>query len=66
LDVVMVQGYGFPRTQGGPMQAAETIGLGHLSQAMRVLAELDKAVWAPHPLIGDLMANGVGFSDLNG
>lgn len=65
IDVAMVQGYGFPRHLGGPMQAAEMTGLGPLTRAMRALAALDKTVWAPHPLLADLMKNGLTFSDLN-
>jgi len=65
IDVAMVQGYGFPRHLGGPMQAAEMTGLGPLTRAMRALAALDKSVWAPHPLLADLMKNGLTFSDLN-
>ncbi|MDF1854893.1 enoyl-CoA hydratase-related protein [Pseudooceanicola sp.] len=66
LDVVMVQGYGFPRTLGGPMQAADMLGLFTLVRAMKALAPLDPDLWQEHPLIVQLHKDGRSFDDLNG
>ncbi|WP_375691009.1 enoyl-CoA hydratase-related protein [Pseudooceanicola sp. LIPI14-2-Ac024] len=65
LDVVMVQGYGFPRARGGPMQAADAIGLGPMIRAMQALEPLDTGLWHPAPALEALMHNDMDFSDLN-
>lgn len=63
VDVVMVNGYGFPRHVGGPMQWADATGLLLLRDDLRRWAEED-AFWTPAPLWDALIREGGSFSDL--
>lgn len=65
LDMVMVQGYGFPRRLGGPMHAADTIGLFRLIRIMRACAPFGPRIWDPHPLLVDMQRNSRTFAALN-
>jgi len=67
IDVVYLNGYGFPAERGGPMHFADRWGL------QQVLATLQKYAqgrhgWAfePAPLLRDLVARGARFESLNG
>ncbi|MCZ6886175.1 MAG: 3-hydroxyacyl-CoA dehydrogenase NAD-binding domain-containing protein [Alphaproteobacteria bacterium] len=66
VDMVEVMGYGFPRWRGGPMCAADIIGLDKVLSAIKEYAEEDDFYWAPSPLLERLAAEGKSFSDLNG
>lgn len=65
VDVVMVDGYGFPRWRGGPMRAADTGGLLALRSRLRALTSEDADFWAPSGVISELVKNGRSFADLN-
>jgi 3-hydroxyacyl-CoA dehydrogenase len=66
IDVVWVNGYGFPRTRGGPLQFADEIGLGRVLARLRELArEHGSLFWTPAALIEHLAANGKNFASLN-
>jgi 3-hydroxyacyl-CoA dehydrogenase len=61
IDVVWLNGYGWPSDKGGPMFLGDHVGLG------RVLAKIetmDPAVYAPSSLLRRLAADGGRFSDL--
>ncbi|MCZ6637047.1 MAG: 3-hydroxyacyl-CoA dehydrogenase family protein, partial [Alphaproteobacteria bacterium] len=66
VDMVEIMGYGFPRWRGGPMCAADIIGLDKVLSAINEYAEEDDFYWAPSPLLERLAAEGKSFSDLNG
>ncbi|MGA3025640.1 MAG: 3-hydroxyacyl-CoA dehydrogenase NAD-binding domain-containing protein [Bryobacteraceae bacterium] len=63
IDVIYVNGYGFPAWRGGPMFYAELAGLD------KVLATIERfhrelgARWEPAPLLRRLAAEGRGFRD---
>jgi len=63
IDVVYVNGYGFPAWRGGPMYWAQHAGLERVVTTMRGLATTHGARWAPAPLIERLAASGRGWSD---
>jgi len=66
IDVVWVNGYGFPRVRGGPMQFADETGLGQVLERLRAYAhEHGSLYWTPAPLIERLVAEGKAFSSLN-
>ena len=66
IDVVWVNGYGFPRTRGGPMQFADETGLSEvLARLQRFVREHGPLYWTPSPLIERLVAEGAPFSSLN-
>ena len=62
IDVVYVNGYGFPAWRGGPMYWAEQAGLTRVVETMRRLAPLRGARWRPAPLLERLAAAGQGWS----
>jgi len=63
VDVVYVNGYGFPAYKGGPMYWAQQSGLARVVQTMRRLAPTHGARWRPAPLLERLAASGTGWSD---
>ncbi|AOZ09949.1 3-hydroxyacyl-CoA dehydrogenase NAD-binding domain-containing protein [Cupriavidus malaysiensis] len=64
IDVVWVNGYGWPVYRGGPMCYADTIGLDKVLATMkRFEAELG-ADFKPARLLEDLVAQGKRFADL--
>ncbi len=57
IDVVYLNGYGFPPWRGGPMFYADQIGLSEVARSLRHIAaqpNADKAVWTPAPLLAAL------------
>ena len=61
IDVVYVNGYGFPAYKGGPMYWAEQIGLGKVVETMQRLAPSHGARWRPAPLLERLAQSGRGW-----
>jgi 3-hydroxyacyl-CoA dehydrogenase len=64
IDIVYVNGYGFPPYKGGPMYWAEHAGLGRVVETMRRLAPTHGARWRPAALLERLAATGGGWSTL--
>lgn len=64
IDVVWLNGYGFPPDKGGPMFWADRIGAGPLLARMERLAKDDPAC-APAPTLRRLAQEGGSFLDLN-
>lgn len=63
IDVVWMQGYGFPRHRGGPMFWADSVGLDVIATAMRRL-QAEHGPWmVPAPLLERLAAENKGFVD---
>ncbi|MCI0437360.1 MAG: 3-hydroxyacyl-CoA dehydrogenase family protein [Gemmatimonadetes bacterium] len=66
IDVVWVNGYGFPRTRGGPMQFADETGLPEVLARLRQFAsEHGPLYWTPAPLIERLVDENATFASLN-
>ena len=65
VDVVLLNGYGFPRWRGGPMFYADQVGLEKILTEIQVYAEDDPFFWQPAPLLEELVAKGQTFQDLN-
>ena len=66
IDVVWVNGYGWPTYRGGPMHYADTIGLENILATLKQFQEQDQDdFWQPSPLIERLVADGKGFKDMN-
>ncbi len=65
LDLAMIAGFGFPRHQGGPMMAADRMGLAALRNRLKQRAGTDGAFWTPAPLIDELIRYGHRFADLD-
>jgi len=63
IDLVYLNGYGFPAWRGGPMYYADTVGLGEVLGRMRHYAQgRHGELWTPAPLITRLAAEGGTFT----
>ena len=65
IDAVYLNGYGFPRFRGGPMQYADEVGLPDVVRALRRIAAESPAeaeFWTPAPLLVEMAAQGRTFS----
>ena len=64
IDLVYLNGYGFPAHRGGPMLYADTIGLPNVVRALRRFAADPgaDASWQPAPLLLQLAAAGNTFN----
>ena len=58
IDVTFLNGYGFPRYQGGPMYWAQQYGLAKVLEIVRSYHQTQGEVWAPAPLLEKLVAAG--------
>lgn len=65
LDLALVMGAGWPNWRGGPMAEADSLGPIVLRHEMRLAAGLDAAIWAPEPMLDELIRQGWRFDDLN-
>ncbi len=65
LDVIWVNGYGWPVYLGGPMFYADMIGLDKVLDTLRKFESQLGKEWKPAPLIEKLVKEGKGFKDLN-
>jgi 3-hydroxyacyl-CoA dehydrogenase len=69
IDIVYLNGYGFPAWRGGPMFYADQVGLSEVARALRHIAaqpQADKAFWTPAPLLARLAQEGKTFSGYKG
>ena len=65
IDIIWINGYGFPAYRGGPMFWADQIGLDNIVAAYRRYAEqFGPHYWTPAPLLEKLASEGRGFYDL--
>ena len=65
VDVVLLNGYGFPGYHGGPMYYADQMGLGVVLQRIEEWAQEDAYFWQPATLLQNLVAQGKNFASLN-
>jgi 3-hydroxyacyl-CoA dehydrogenase len=61
VDVVYVNGYGFPAYKGGPMFWAQEIGFEKIIETMHKLAPSHGQRWRPAPMLERLAAAGQGW-----
>ncbi|MGE0007162.1 MAG: 3-hydroxyacyl-CoA dehydrogenase NAD-binding domain-containing protein [Parvibaculaceae bacterium] len=62
IDVVMVNGYGFPRWRGGPMFMADEMGAGEVLRRIEALSREDAWFWQPAALVRRLAETGGTFA----
>ena len=65
IDVVYINGYGFPRWRGGPMNYADKIGLKNILKHIETYEKEDPRFWKCPELLKKLVANNTLFRDLN-
>ncbi|MFD2501577.1 3-hydroxyacyl-CoA dehydrogenase family protein [Rhizorhabdus histidinilytica] len=65
VDLVWINGYGWPRHLGGPMFYADETGLAHIVARLREFAAdtPDDPSLEPAPLLVELAEKGQGFSE---
>jgi 3-hydroxyacyl-CoA dehydrogenase len=62
IDVIWLNGYGWPANKGGPMYFADTIGLDKIAARLNVYADaVGEATLRPSALLSRLAAAGTGF-----
>jgi 3-hydroxyacyl-CoA dehydrogenase len=69
IDLVYLNGYGFPAYRGGPMFFADQTGLHDIARALESIAAQpgsDLGVWTPAPLLARLAQQGQTFSGFKG
>ena len=62
IDLVWINGYGFPSWRGGPMFWAERRGLTEMLEAIRRF-NTQHDFWEPAPLLEQLVSDGKGFAE---
>jgi 3-hydroxyacyl-CoA dehydrogenase len=69
VDIVYLNGYGFPAYRGGPLFYADQCGLIEVERTLRRIASspgADAAFWTPAPLLARLAREGKTFSEFKG
>lgn len=65
IDIIYLNGYGFPSYRGGPMWYADTVGLKNVLLGIEEFHSQHGELWEPAPLLKRLADEGKKFSDLN-
>jgi 3-hydroxyacyl-CoA dehydrogenase len=65
VDVTLLNGYGFPRWRGGPMQYADTVGTSKILSDIKRFAKEDPHFWQVAPLLERLAQEGRPLASLN-
>jgi 3-hydroxyacyl-CoA dehydrogenase len=66
IDLVYLNGYGFPLLRGGPMSYADSVGLMEVVSAIRRYARgVHPKPWTPAPLLEKLAAEGSSFASFD-
>jgi 3-hydroxyacyl-CoA dehydrogenase len=63
IDIVYLNGYGFPAHRGGPMWYADTVGLKKVYDRVCEFEAVHGENWRPAPLLKRLAEQGKGFAD---
>jgi 3-hydroxyacyl-CoA dehydrogenase len=65
IDIIYLNGYGFPAHRGGPMWYADTIGLEKVYDRVREFHKQHGELWEPAPLLKRLAEEGKRFGDFH-
>ncbi len=65
IDLIYINGFGFPVRRGGPMFYADTIGLGKVYQKVKEFYDAYGDWWQPSELLKELADAGKSFSDFD-
>jgi 3-hydroxyacyl-CoA dehydrogenase len=65
IDIIYLNGYGFPAYRGGPMWYAGTVGLRKVYQRICEFEEQHGDFWSPAPLLKRLAEAGKTFADFD-
>jgi 3-hydroxyacyl-CoA dehydrogenase len=65
IDIIYLNGYGFPAYRGGPMWHADTVGLQNVYQRICEFHQQHGELWAPAPLLKRLAESGKTFAEFD-
>jgi 3-hydroxyacyl-CoA dehydrogenase len=65
IDIIYLNGYGFPAHRGGPMWYADTIGLKRVYDRVEEFHRQHGELWEPAPLLKRLAEEGGKFADFH-
>ena len=65
IDIIYLNGYGFPRYRGGPMWYADTVGLRKVYERICEFQKQHGETWAPAPLLKQLAEQGKTFAEFS-
>jgi 3-hydroxyacyl-CoA dehydrogenase len=63
IDIIYLNGYGFPAYRGGPMWYADTVGLRQVYNRISDFHRQHGEIWQPAPLLQRLAEQGKTFAD---
>jgi 3-hydroxyacyl-CoA dehydrogenase len=65
IDIIYINGYGFPAYRGGPMWYADTVGLKKVYERIQEFEKQHGKLWTPAPLLKQLAEEGKTFADFD-
>ena len=65
IDIIYINGYGFPAYRGGPMWYADTVGLKKVYDRVRAFEAQHGEIWTPAPLLKTLAEKGGTFAEFS-
>jgi 3-hydroxyacyl-CoA dehydrogenase len=65
IDIIYINGYGFPAHRGGPMWYADSVGLKNVYNRILEFHREHGKLWEPAPLLKQLADQGKPFADYN-
>jgi 3-hydroxyacyl-CoA dehydrogenase len=63
IDIIYINGYGFPAHRGGPMWYADAVGLKRVYDRICEFHRLHGEIWQPAPLLKQLAEQGKTFAE---
>ncbi|MFY9845049.1 MAG: 3-hydroxyacyl-CoA dehydrogenase NAD-binding domain-containing protein [Terriglobales bacterium] len=65
IDIIYLNGYGFPAYRGGPMWYADTVGLQKVYRRISEFHQQHGELWEPAPLLKHLAESGKTFAEFD-
>jgi 3-hydroxyacyl-CoA dehydrogenase len=65
IDIIYLNGYGFPAYRGGPMWYADTVGLDKVYSRISEFRSQNGELWEPAPLLKGLAEERKTFAEFN-
>ena len=65
IDIIYINGYGFPAHRGGPMWYADTVGLKRVYDRILEFRDQHGEIWEPAPLLEELARDNRKFADFS-
>jgi 3-hydroxyacyl-CoA dehydrogenase len=65
IDIIYINGYGYPAWRGGPMWYADTVGLKKVYERVNQFHQEHGELWEPAPLLKRLAESGKTFADFD-